>query len=82
MQIQCWQYNDLFFFIIKQIFKISKFSDIIHITYSALLNPLTPNNIKRRRAVSPLKIKTSVNNLGRQRCAEEFNSGVKRLNLK
>jgi hypothetical protein len=29
--------------------------------------------------VSPLKIKIPIKNFGRQRCAEEFNSGVKGL---
>jgi hypothetical protein len=43
------------------------------------LNPLTPNDLKRRRAVSPLKIEIPSKNLGRQRCSELFNSGVKVL---
>jgi hypothetical protein len=33
------------------------------------INPLTSNDLQRRRAVSPLKIKI----LDRQRCAEGFN---------
>jgi hypothetical protein len=38
------------------------------------VNPLTPNDLKRRRAV---KLKSSVKNLGMQRCADGLNSGVK-----
>jgi hypothetical protein len=41
------------------------------------MKPLTPNDLQRRRAVSHLKIKIPSKTLGRQRCAEEFNSGVK-----
>jgi hypothetical protein len=40
-----------------------------------LINPLTPNDLQRRRAVRPLKIKTPVQNLGMQHCTEGFNSG-------
>jgi hypothetical protein len=43
-------------------------------------NPLMPNDLQRCRAVSPLKIKIPSENLGRQRCAEGFNSGVTGLN--
>jgi hypothetical protein len=39
-------------------------------------NPLTPNDLQRRRAVSPLKIKIPSKNLGSLLCAERFNSGV------
>jgi hypothetical protein len=45
------------------------------------LNPLTPNDLQRRRAVNYLKIKIPAKNLRRQRCAEENNSGVKGLKM-
>jgi hypothetical protein len=38
-----------------------------------------PNDLQRRRAVSPLKIKNK--NLRTQRCADGFNSGVKGIQL-
>jgi hypothetical protein len=44
-----------------------------------LLNALKPNDLQRRRAVSYLKIKIPSKNLGRQRCTEIFNFGVKEL---
>jgi hypothetical protein len=44
--------------------------------FTIVFNPLTPNDLQRRREVSPLKIKIPSKNLGRQRCAEGFNSGV------
>jgi hypothetical protein len=43
------------------------------------LNSLTPNDLQRRRAVRPLKIEIPNKSLGRQRCAEKFNSGVEGL---
>jgi hypothetical protein len=46
-----------------------------------LFNLSTPNDLQRRRAVTPSKIKIPVKNLGRQRCAEVFNSGVKVLTV-
>jgi hypothetical protein len=48
---------------------------------SLCFNPFTPNDLKRRRALSPLKIKIPNKNLGRQRYAEGFigNSVVKEL---
>jgi hypothetical protein len=49
--------------------------------HSKLINPFTPNDLQRRRAVSPLKIKIPSQNLSRQRCAEGFNSGVKWLRI-
>jgi hypothetical protein len=39
-----------------------------------------PNDLQRRRAVNPLKIKIPSKKFGMQRCAEGFNSGVKGLN--
>jgi hypothetical protein len=47
--------------------------------HGRLFNPLTPNDLERRRAVSPLKIKIPSKNLGMQRCPDGFNSGVKVL---
>jgi hypothetical protein len=43
----------------------------------SMIKLLTPNGLYKRRAVSPLKIKSPVINLGMQRCAEGFNFGVK-----
>src|SRR5215467_7169353 len=43
-------------------------------------NPLIPNELRRRCAVRPLKIKIPSKNLGRQRCTEGFNFVAKRLN--
>jgi hypothetical protein len=45
------------------------------------INPLTPNDLYRRRTVNSLNIKISSKKLGRQQCAEGFNSGVKRLTI-
>src|SRR5215468_3730048 len=42
-------------------------------------NPLIPNELRRRRAVRPFKIKISSKNLGRQLCTEGFNFVAKRL---
>jgi hypothetical protein len=44
-----------------------------------VINSLTPNDLHRRRAVGPLKIKIPSQKSGRQRCAVGFNSGVKGL---
>src|SRR5215469_16668328 len=42
-------------------------------------NPLIPNELRRRRAVRPLKIKIPSKKLGRQRCTDGFNFVAKRL---
>jgi hypothetical protein len=47
--------------------------------FNSGVNPLTTKDLKRRRAMSPLKIKILSKNLGRQRFAEGFNSGVNPL---
>jgi hypothetical protein len=44
-----------------------------------VINPLTPSDLLRRRAASLLKITIPSKKLGRQRCAEGFNSGVEGL---
>jgi hypothetical protein len=46
---------------------------------SITINPLTPDDLQRRRGVSPLKIKIRSKKLGRQRCAVGFNFGIKGL---
>jgi hypothetical protein len=44
-----------------------------------LTNPLTPNDLQRRRAVSALKIKFPSKKSLQALCAEGFNSSVKGL---
>src|SRR5215469_11549560 len=43
-------------------------------------NPLIPNELQRRHAVRPLKIKIPSKNLSSQCCAEGFNFVAKMLN--
>jgi hypothetical protein len=50
--------------------------------HGEIINPLTPNDLKRRRAVSSSKLTIPSKNLGWQRCAEGFNSGVKGFKYK
>jgi hypothetical protein len=60
----------------KQRFKLKI---IINHCVIKVINPLTPNDLQKRRAVSSLKINIPSKYLGRQLCAEGFHSGLKRL---
>jgi hypothetical protein len=45
------------------------------------INPLTPNELKRRRAVSPLKIKIRSKKISAGSVARRFNSRIEGLNV-
>jgi hypothetical protein len=57
--------------------------DTLHICNISWLrvNPLSPNDLQRRREVSPLKIKIPNKKSRQAACAEGFNFGVKRTEL-
>jgi hypothetical protein len=60
------------------------FLEFFHVSaevWGRTFTTLTPKDLQRRRAVSPLKIKIPSKNLGRQRFPEGFNSGVKELSI-
>src|SRR5215510_11511647 len=52
---------------------------VLHLVQPQPFNPLIPNELRRRRAVRPLKINIPSKNLGRQRYAMGFNFVAERL---
>src|SRR5215510_5731441 len=68
--------------IYRTAYKLPLGSSVLHLGQPQFqpFNPLILNELRRRHAVRPLKIKILSKNLGRQRCAEGFNFVTKRLN--
>jgi hypothetical protein len=79
-QVTCTSYVNLGFDVILSILPVHRKRCYNNPSLYLLgFKHLTPNDLYRRRAVRPLKIKITVKTLCKQSCAEGFNSDVKGL---